>query len=79
MRNDDVVDRDGKSVVNDVALEVLARRQVPQHPRHQLLAVDVLRLPQQVDQVGNAPGVFDRPLVLVILPTVRQISEKHKN
>jgi hypothetical protein len=63
MRNDDVVDRDGKTIVNDVALEVLARRQVP----------------QQVDQVGNAPGVFDRPLVLVILPTVRQISEEHIN
>jgi len=79
MRNDDVVDRDSKTIINDVALEVLARRQVPQHPRLQLLAVDVLRLPQQDDQVGNAPGVFDRALVLVILPTVRQISEKHKN
>ena len=59
----------------DVTLTYIAGRQIPQHPRDQLLDLIVGRLPQQPDEGGHTAGAFNRSLVLVVLTAVRQISE----
>lgn len=53
----------------------LARGQIPQDPRDQLLDVRVGRSPKQIDQRGDTARVLDGPLVLVVLPPVRQVPQ----
>lgn len=70
MRNNDVGDDNGHTVVDDGTLQILARRHVPYDARHQLLDIGLGRAAQQTDQCGNTAGILDRPFVLVVLPTI---------
>jgi hypothetical protein len=79
VRYNDNVHNHQQRLVNDRPLEIVTRGQVPEHAGHQLLDVVVGGFAEEADKGVGAARRLNRPLVLVILPTVGQVPENLKN
>ena len=55
----------------------ITRREIPQNSSDKFLNFIVICLSEESNQRGDAGGVLDRSLVLVVLPAVRQIPAKN--
>lgn len=75
VRYNDVRDNDGDAVIDDGALQVLARGHVPHDAGDQLLDVRFGGAAEQADEGADAAGVLDGALVLVVLAAVGEVAQ----
>ena len=73
VRYDNNVHNHQQRLVNDRPLEVVTGGQVPEDAGDEFFDVVVRRLAEEADKGVGAAGRLDGPLILVVLPAVRQV------